>query len=187
MPLRNDRFTAAQIARLAGVSERTVRYYVREELIDPPPGRGRGSHFDNSHLTQLRCVRMLQEGGMSNADVRTHRQSIERLLAERGISIEEAESSWGDFSAQSAEFHRIVARTRTSPVIELVTRIRVAHGICLLVDHPIRLPALEKLSIAVNAVRAAFTVPGDKDEGKGSGSGTGDATRRRKMERRGLS
>ncbi|RWC95323.1 MAG: MerR family transcriptional regulator, partial [Mesorhizobium sp.] len=130
MPTTNHCYNAAQLAQLAGVSERTVRYYVREKLIDPPAGRGRGSHFDNHHLAQLRCVRMLQDGGMGHADIRTHRQSIENLLVKRGIPIEEAESAWGNISAQSAEFHKIIAGMRTPPATELVTRIRVADGIC---------------------------------------------------------
>ncbi|NTG05019.1 MerR family transcriptional regulator [Agrobacterium rhizogenes] len=170
----DDRFNATQLAHLAGFSERTIRYYVREELIDPPSGRGRGSHFDNRHLAQLRCVRMLQDGGMSNADIRTHRQSIESLLAERAIPIEEAERTWANFSAQSAEFHKIVAGARAAPATELVTRIRIADGISLLVDHPVRLPSPEKLSVAVNAVRAAFALPDDQDEGNGSGRGVGN-------------
>ncbi|MFK3781463.1 MerR family transcriptional regulator [Agrobacterium sp. NPDC089420] len=166
MPVTENRFNVTQLAHLAGVSERTVRYYVREELIDPPSGRGRGSHFDHGHLAQLRCVRMLQDGGMSNADIRTHRQSIESLLAERGIPIEEAERNWANFSAQSAEFHKIIAGAQIAPVAELVTRIRVADGISLIVDHPVRLPSPEKLSAAVNAVRTAFALSDHQNEGR---------------------
>lgn len=116
---------------------------------------------------------MLQDGGMSNAHIRTHRQSIENLLAERGIRIDEAERTWANFSAQSAEFHKIVGGARTAPVIELVTRVRIADGISLLIDHPVRLPSSEKLATAIHAVRFAFALPDDPDEDKGSGPAAG--------------
>ena len=60
----HGKYTAAELARLVGVSVRTVRYYVREGLIDPPTGRGRGPHFTDHHLNQLRRVRLLQSTGL---------------------------------------------------------------------------------------------------------------------------
>ncbi|WP_246618052.1 hypothetical protein [Rhizobium populisoli] len=86
-------------------------------------------------------------------------------MAERGIPIEEAESNWANFSAQSAEFHKIIAGARPMPVAELVTRIRVADGVFLMVDHPVRLPSPEKLSAVVSAVRIAFALSDHRDEG----------------------
>ena len=51
-------YTASQLGQLSGIGARNVRYYVREKLIDPPHGRGRGAHFDDSHLSQLGRVRL---------------------------------------------------------------------------------------------------------------------------------
>ena len=51
---RTGKYTAEELAKLAGLPLRTVRYYVQEELIDPALGLGRGSHFDDKHLDQLK-------------------------------------------------------------------------------------------------------------------------------------
>ena len=52
-----------EVADKAGVSRRTVRYYVQRQLIDPPNGLGRGSAYSSKHLEQIaRIVRLQREG-----------------------------------------------------------------------------------------------------------------------------
>ena len=60
----------AELADLGGVSRRTVRYYVQEELIPPPRGAGRGAHYGPEHLTALLEVKALQERGLPLVDIR---------------------------------------------------------------------------------------------------------------------
>ena len=55
----------AQLADAAGVSRRAVRFYVQEKLLDPPRGAGRGSHYEHSHLDQLRQIAAWQRTGYS--------------------------------------------------------------------------------------------------------------------------
>src|SRR6185312_1652917 len=54
-----------ELAERAGVSRRTVRYYVQRGLLPPPLGLGRGNHYTESHLATLVRVRELQEGGVA--------------------------------------------------------------------------------------------------------------------------
>ena len=49
------------LARDAGVSPRTVRYYVQRGLLEPPVFRGRDTVYTESHLVRLRAIRRLQE------------------------------------------------------------------------------------------------------------------------------
>jgi DNA-binding transcriptional MerR regulator len=62
-------YNIADLARLGGVSRRTVRYYVQRGLIPEPTGTGRGNHYNQSHLDALIQVRRWQEEGVSLAEI----------------------------------------------------------------------------------------------------------------------
>jgi DNA-binding transcriptional MerR regulator len=64
------RYAIGDLARLAGVSRRTVRYYVQEALIPPPLGVGRGNHYGAAHLERILRVKAMQEAGKSLDDIR---------------------------------------------------------------------------------------------------------------------
>jgi DNA-binding transcriptional MerR regulator len=64
------RYGIEELAALGGVTRRTVRYYVQENLIPTPLGVGRGRHYGPRHLAQLQAVKALQERGLSLEDVR---------------------------------------------------------------------------------------------------------------------
>jgi hypothetical protein len=151
-------YTAAQLAQLAGVSERTVRYYVRERLIDPPAGRGRGSHFDDHHLAQLNRVRVLQEAGLDHAAIRQYGAEIAAVLASRGVALKDLEHSWASYSRDAARTYRRLSARAFVPEKWLVTRLNMAPGIDLYVEAGRRLPQPSKLNEMVGMVRAAFGV-----------------------------
>ena len=60
----SGRYSIGELAELAGVSRRTVHFYVQRRLMDPPLGRGRGRHYDERHVAQIRRVRELQRLGV---------------------------------------------------------------------------------------------------------------------------
>jgi DNA-binding transcriptional MerR regulator len=60
-----DMMNIAELAAAAGLSRRAIRFYVQRGLISPPHGRGRGHHYDNEHLEQLKRIRDLQVAGHS--------------------------------------------------------------------------------------------------------------------------
>ena len=64
------RYAIGDLATLAGVSRRTVRYYVQEGLIPPPHGVGRGNHYGPEHLEQILRVKALQEAGRTLDEIR---------------------------------------------------------------------------------------------------------------------
>jgi DNA-binding transcriptional MerR regulator len=61
----SPRFAVDDIAALAGVTPRTVRYYIAQGLIDKPAGEKRGAHYLRQHLEQLLAVRRWTESGLS--------------------------------------------------------------------------------------------------------------------------
>jgi DNA-binding transcriptional MerR regulator len=64
------RYAIGDLARLAGVSRRTVRYYVQEGLIPAPLGVGRGNHYGPEHLEQILRVKAMQEAGQTLEEIR---------------------------------------------------------------------------------------------------------------------
>ena len=64
------RYAIGDLARLAGVSRRTVRYYVQENLISAPLGVGRGNHYGAEHLEQILHVKAMQEAGRTLDEIR---------------------------------------------------------------------------------------------------------------------
>ena len=66
----DTRYAIGDLARLAGVSRRTVRYYVQEGLIPAPLGVGRGNHYTRAHLDEIVRVKTLQEAGRTLDEIR---------------------------------------------------------------------------------------------------------------------
>lgn len=79
------RYSIAELAQRAGVSRRTVRFYVQRGLIPPPYGRGRGRHYGDEHLEALLRVRALKAEGHALADLvlRTDETPPKRRPAKR--------------------------------------------------------------------------------------------------------
>jgi DNA-binding transcriptional MerR regulator len=60
---RTARYGIEELATLAGVTPRTVRYYIAQGLIERPAGEKRGAHYLPHHLEQLLRVRRWADAG----------------------------------------------------------------------------------------------------------------------------
>jgi DNA-binding transcriptional MerR regulator len=65
-----EHFSIDELSTLAGVTPRTVRYYIAEGLVDRPEGKKRGSHYLRRHLEQLLVIRRWTDAGLSLERVR---------------------------------------------------------------------------------------------------------------------
>ena len=65
-----ERFSIDELSTLAGVTPRTVRYYIAEGLVDRPQGEKRGAHYLRRHLEQLLLIRRWTDAGLSLERVR---------------------------------------------------------------------------------------------------------------------
>ncbi len=65
-----ERFSVDELAALAGVTPRTVRYYIAEGLVTRPQGEKRGAHYLRRHLEQLLLIRRWTDAGLSLERVR---------------------------------------------------------------------------------------------------------------------
>ena len=69
------RYTADELAGLANVPRRTLRYYIQLGLVDRPIGETRAAYYTWQHLKQLLEIRALTEQGFSLervAELREH-------------------------------------------------------------------------------------------------------------------
>ena len=58
-------FTLEEIAALAELPRRTVRYYIQQNLVDRPQGSGKGAYYTQHHVEQLLLVRKWSLAGLS--------------------------------------------------------------------------------------------------------------------------
>ena len=71
MPTENDpRYTLTELADLAGVTGRTVRYYISQGLLAVDATPGPGPKYDDTHLARLRLIRRLQAEHLPLAEIR---------------------------------------------------------------------------------------------------------------------
>src|SRR5690606_20680874 len=70
----NQAYTLHQLADLAGVNRRTVRYYIQLGLVDRPIGETRAAYYTWQHLKQLLEVRGYTEQGFSLERIAEFRQ-----------------------------------------------------------------------------------------------------------------
>ena len=138
----DPRYAIGDLADLGGVSRRTVRYYVQENLLPPPFGVGRGNHYGQAHLDRLLRVKALQEAGRTLDEIRRETQP-------RGQRAHVAEA------AVEAPLPRALWR-----------RLTLAPGVELHVSGDVRLPAPGKLAELAAWCRsnlATFTTDQDVD------------------------
>lgn len=61
----DKKHSIGELADLASVSRRTVRYYVQRGLLASPLGAGRGHYYTGGHLQRLLAIKLLQDRGLS--------------------------------------------------------------------------------------------------------------------------
>ncbi|MEO7455742.1 MAG: MerR family transcriptional regulator [Gemmatimonadaceae bacterium] len=98
-----DQLDLPDLADRAGVSIRTVRYYIQQGLLPKPEARGPGAHYTEEHLDRLLLVKRLQKehlplgeirrrietGGTYAEPPRSAREYISEVLNEPRLKYEE--------------------------------------------------------------------------------------------------
>jgi DNA-binding transcriptional MerR regulator len=153
----DERYGIEDLARLGGVSRRTVRYYVQEGLLPAPEGAGRGAHYGPRHLDQLLAVKSMQERGLSLEEVRDAlarprpvrhavRHSYRREWSAHADALVPAS---GPASAGAPAPHTIVPRTPW-------TRVELLPGVEIHVSANRRLPSPGRLAELADWCRIHF-------------------------------
>ena len=61
----SKKYTIEDLSELTGYSRRTIRFYIQENIIKPPAGRGRGGFYFDSHLNALLKIKEFQDKGLN--------------------------------------------------------------------------------------------------------------------------
>ena len=82
----DDPYSITDLARLSGVTPRTVRYYVAQGLLPSPEQAGPSTRYGEGHLARLRLIRRLQREHLPLAEIRGRLalvgdDEVQRLLA----------------------------------------------------------------------------------------------------------
>jgi DNA-binding transcriptional MerR regulator len=82
-----------ELADSAGVTTRTIRYYIGQGLLPPPSGRGPGASYSREHLDRLLLIRRLQEEHLPLAEIRKQLDALddaEVSILVRGVGAADA-------------------------------------------------------------------------------------------------
>lgn len=74
--MSDDPYSLGDLARLADVTPRTVRYYLAQGLLPSPEAAGPATRYGEGHLARLRLIRRLQRDHLPLAEIRFR---LERL------------------------------------------------------------------------------------------------------------
>lgn len=77
MPPDNDpRYSLTELADLASVTPRTIRYYITQGLLRGPATSGPGAKYDDTDLARLRLIKRLQAEHQPLAEIRTQLDAL---------------------------------------------------------------------------------------------------------------
>jgi DNA-binding transcriptional MerR regulator len=77
MSTTQPRYSLTELAGLAGVTTRTVRYYMSQGLLPSVGTSGPGAKYDDRHLARLRLVRRLQREHLPLAEIRQQLEDLD--------------------------------------------------------------------------------------------------------------
>ena len=83
----DDPYSLGDLARLADVTPRTVRYYVAQGLLPSPEAAGPATRYTEGHLARLRLIKRLQRDHLPLAEIRARleRMGDEEVLAAAAV------------------------------------------------------------------------------------------------------
>src|ERR671916_1871922 len=77
MPAELESFDLTELSSAAGVTPRTIRYYVQQGLLPSPGTRGPGTRYERAHLDRLQLIRRLQRLHLPLAEIRRRLEALD--------------------------------------------------------------------------------------------------------------
>jgi len=103
-------YTIGSLADTAGVSRRTVRFYVQRDLLPPPQGLGRGALYTDEHLARLLQIKAWQEDGVPLDEIHGR---LRRTPSPAGLAPEKRDT--GRVTESGSDYERRVPRPHALP------------------------------------------------------------------------
>jgi DNA-binding transcriptional MerR regulator len=144
-----------ELADRAGVSIRTVRYYIQQGLLQEPEARGPGAHYTEEHLDRLLLIKRLQKEHLPLAEIR---KAIQSGAAETAIP-----RSAGDYVRSVLGKHHVdvvmsspPTQLQEEPVRSQWERITLAPDIELHLRRPLSRGVNKKVDRLLDVARDIF-------------------------------
>lgn len=165
-PMSEEGLTIDEVAALAQVPSRTIRFYQARGALMAPEIRGRVAYYSEKHIERLRLIASLQDRGLSIAAIRDLLGSIDKGetdLAE-WLGVENAlKTPWADDQPRTlteAELYTLAGTKRPGLIADLTrAKLLERRGDVLLLVSPALLGVAMKLEAAgidmETAVKAA--------------------------------
>jgi len=67
--INKNTLSIGELAKLSGITVRTIRYYVSEGLLPPPVEKGAYGYYERNHLDRLELIATLKDRRMSLAEI----------------------------------------------------------------------------------------------------------------------
>ncbi len=110
------RYTLTELSTLAGVTPRTVRYYLAQGLLPAVGVSGPGAKYDDNHLARLRLIKRFQAEHQPLAEIRRRLETLDDA-AIAAIAVEPAPPAPSDSALDY--IRRVTAPTRPSRALYL--------------------------------------------------------------------
>jgi Ca-activated chloride channel family protein len=149
-------YSLTELAKAAGVSGRTVRYYIQRGLLRAPEFRGPDTQYDESHLLTLQAIRTLQAAywPLEVIGPSLQAKSTEQLRSIAAGKVPTAAVVSPQPAAAAANLPRVTTSSARGPVdideASRGTRFILADGLELWLDDAAS-PSVRKLADAVRA------------------------------------
>jgi DNA-binding transcriptional MerR regulator len=111
-----EEFLINELANLAGVTVRTIRYYTDEGLLPQPETRGKYAYYNRGHLHRLELIRRMKETYLPLREIRDviQRMSDKEVQQQLRATSEDAPSSQKSYQVSESKTSALdyIARVR---------------------------------------------------------------------------
>jgi DNA-binding transcriptional MerR regulator len=145
-----------ELADRAGVSIRTVRYYIQQGLLQEPEARGPGAHYTEEHLDRLLLIKRLQKEHLPLAEIRKAIQSGAAEAAIPRSARDYVRSVLGKASAPMQVSSPPMMQQPEEPVRSQWERITLAPDIELHLRRPLSRGVNKKVERLLDVARDLF-------------------------------
>jgi DNA-binding transcriptional MerR regulator len=111
----DGRFGLTELTRAAGVSVRTVRYYIAEGLLPPPVGGGPASHYTAAHLDRLRLIARLKASYLPLKEIRRRLAGLDDAAVRRLLATDQSAAERSAPEDDAAAYLDRLLGTRPAP------------------------------------------------------------------------
>ncbi|MBA1336295.1 MAG: hypothetical protein HPY66_2730 [Firmicutes bacterium] len=148
MPIK--KYRVGELSKKAGVTKRTVHYYVNRGLIPPSEGSGQNSYYTDNHLVRILLIKKLQERFLPLEKIRgiivglDYNGVIEMLEHTEDASFEDPANSNAKAHPQGPSLGDVYKKIKLIPGLELHCSVDIFDK------------SMDKIELLVSYVRKLF-------------------------------